>query len=56
MGIKKEESDESTYAKETLGQSNNAEGKCKVLGMAWDHNEDTLELDLTKGCKHGKTN
>ena len=40
--IKKEESDENTYAKETLGQSNSTGGKCKVLGMAWDNKEDTL--------------
>jgi len=53
--IKKEESDESTYAKETLGQSNTG-GKCKVLGIAWDNKEDTLEFDLTKATKDANTN
>ena len=55
VGIKKEESDGSTYAKETLGQSNNADGKCKVLGMAWDNKEDTLEFDLAKVTKDANT-
>ena len=53
--IKKEESDENTYAKETLGQSNSTGGKCKVLGMAWDNKEDTLEFDLTRVTKDANT-
>ena len=48
-------SDESSYAKEILGQSSSTGGKCKILGMSWDNDKDTLEFDLAKVGKDAAT-
>ena len=47
-----EEFDESSYAKETLGKGSSIGGKCKILGMSWDNEKDTLEFDLAKVRKY----
>ena len=45
-----------SYAQETLGAQSTADGKGKVLGIAWDNERDTLEFDLGKVSKEiGKT-
>ena len=49
------ESDESSYAKEIVGQSCSAGGKWKILGMSWDNDKDTLEFDLAKVGKDAAT-
>ncbi len=41
-------SEESTYAKETLGLSKETGGMTKVLGIPWDSKQDTLTFDLEK--------
>ncbi len=45
--VNKDESDIS-YAKETLNANTNDESKTKVLGMVWNENIDTLEIELSK--------
>ena len=46
--------DDSTFAKETLGQIKEAGEKTKVLGITWDTQKDLLEFDLRKLLKEGR--
>ena len=46
--------DDSTFAKETLGQVKEAGEKTKVLGITWDTQKDLLEFDLRKLLNEGK--
>ena len=39
-------------AKNVMGQVESAEAKLKVLGITWDKNTDTLEIDLGKVGKN----
>ena len=50
----KGELEETSFAKETLGISNDNGDKTKVLGVVWDTRRDTLEIELSKMLKEGE--